>query len=237
MQFPSFPEELEKVVPKEDLIKNEPSTVSSQWLGLVAYEESLKLQKIAWEFVKKTNSILILGLEHHPVITIGRKSDVTEIKATKEELDKLNITTAKTDRGGMATIHSPGQLVIYPIFPLKYFNIGVRHFILLMEHSTRELVAQYDIKIAESNCNPGVYTSFGKIASMGFRIEQGVSRHGISINVNNDLTLFSTIRACGKDSETFDRLKHYKKIETVEVFNAWVKIFEPNLLDLLNHVR
>lgn len=236
MQFPSFPEHLHKetIQPTEDFSK----LISSQWLGLTPYTKALEIQKETWEFVQKTNSTMILGLEHPSVITIGKRSEFQhEIRATEQELKNLQVEWAKTDRGGMATVHSPGQLVIYPIFPLKYFDISVRHFILLMEQTTKEVISEFGVELEKRECNPGLYTRYGKIASFGFRIDQGISRHGISINVSNDLRLFGTIRPCGKDNETFDRIKSYQNVETFEVFKTWLKVFEPNLLDLLNHVR
>ncbi len=210
---------------------------SSQWLGTVPYLRGLSVQNETWKFVKNTNVPVILGLEHPSVITLGRRAAFEkEVLATNAELDERNIDCVKTDRGGQATLHSLGQLVIYPILPLNSLNLSVRNFICLMEISTKQTLESFEVKVQKVDGDPGLYSQYGKIAFFGFRIDRGVSRHGISINVSNDLDLFKTIRSCGKDKDTFDKIKPYKNIDINMVFATWLKFFDSNLLDLKEHL-
>ncbi len=99
--------------------------VQPVFLGKIDYQEALRKQNQYHELVKENpETIYILGLEHPQVLTLGyRASESEEILATNQ------VPVIKTERGGLATIHSEGQLIIYPIVHLRHLQIGVREFV------------------------------------------------------------------------------------------------------------
>lgn len=190
----------------------------SQWLGLVDYEKSLRVQEETWQKSFSQEKNFILGLEHPSVITLGKRGN------SAEDLKEAKLPVVSVDRGGQATIHSPGQLVIYPIINLKKKQMGVREFIEGLNQTTIQLLQSYNMKAWWNEKSPGVYTHKGKVAFTGIRIDRGVSRHGISINIKNDLNLFQQIVSCGVAEAHLDHIKTQDSIE--KVFQKWCELYE-----------
>ncbi|MEQ1876694.1 MAG: lipoyl(octanoyl) transferase LipB [Bdellovibrionia bacterium] len=205
--------------------------ITFEWKGLTDYSNGLELQRLAWQRCNEQNEALVLGLEHLPVITLGKRADpALDLKATGEQIAKRGIQVIEVDRGGEAVLHSPGQLVIYPIMNLESWNLSVRDYVEALEKATLRFLDQLAIKARRGEDEPGIYTVRGKIAFIGIRVERGITRHGIAINVMNDLELFSTIRCCGKADEKFDRLARYGVNATqIQLFRRWAECFKWSL--------
>jgi len=168
------------------------------WLGTCDYERGLELQSAAVEKVKQTLQAQFLSCEHPTVITLGKRGQsLTDVLTSMEVLREKNIKIIATDRGGQATLHNPGQLVIYPIIPLREWGIGVREYVECLERATAYFLAEYGMEVTRGN-EPGLFVDGQKIAAFGIRIDRGVSLHGLAININNDLESFSLIRQCGQ---------------------------------------
>ncbi len=135
-------------------------------------------------------------LEHEAVFTLGRNGKKEHILRT------TNIPIVQIDRGGQVTYHAPGQLIIYTLIDLKRNSIGVKQWVNHLENSVIRLLDYYGVH-AESNPNaPGVYVEGKKIAALGLRVSKGRCYHGLSLNVDMDLTPFNIINPCGyKDLE------------------------------------
>lgn len=192
----------------------------TNWCGLTSYPVGLELQAQAAHWAKSYQQTTLIGLEHESVITLGKRGD------PKQDVFATAIPVLKTDRGGQATLHSPGQLVIYPVLNLKKYNLGVRDFVELCLKATENTLEDYGIRTKSSE-GAGLETDSGKIAFLGLRIDQGISRHGISINICNDLNLFSAIRPCGRSNPPLDSLKQKgKDAKPKEVFEIWCRHFE-----------
>ncbi|MCB0394926.1 MAG: lipoyl(octanoyl) transferase LipB [Bdellovibrionales bacterium] len=193
-----------------------------KWLGTVDYIDSLTLQNQSVEKNKITGRNLILGCEHSSVITLGRRSE-----GDGEIRSKTHLPVVKVSRGGHATLHSPGQLVIYPILNLRELKLTVRDAICLLEKATQASLKSLGIETHRKHEEPGLYTDKGKIAFLGINVSHGITSHGVSINVSNDLSLFKNIRSCGIENESFDRVASYNdQILTHELFNRWVSEFQ-----------
>lgn len=198
----------------------------SHWLGLTAYEKSEELQHAWAERVRAEASIHILGLEHEGVVTLGKRGNADEDLVWDEgELRRHRLEVQKIDRGGQATLHSRGQLVIYPILPLMQVGLSVRAYVDLLQETTIRLLAKYGIE-AKRGDEPGLYTAQGKIAFCGIRVERGATRHGISLNVRNDLSLFAGIRSCGCSQARLDSMENHRADLSLEkLFAEWTEIF------------
>lgn len=169
---------------------------------------------------------MILAYEYLPVVTLGRRLKKDDFVSSPF------FDVVETQRGGEATYHNPGQLVIYPILKLRDWNLGVRNYVCLLEKVSIELLESHGLNLKRIESAPGLYTDEGKILSIGLRVKSGVSTHGISININNDLQEFKKLTLCGTQSPAVDRLANYKSLGTQEVYSQWIEIFKKHLDNL-----
>ncbi len=130
-------------------------------------------------------------LEHPPVFTLGRNGK------TEHLLDTDAIPVVKTDRGGQVTYHGPGQLIGYTLLDLRRLGIGVRQMVTVLENAIIAVLADFNIKAAARADAPGVYVDHAKIAALGLRVKNGACYHGVSFNIDMDLSPFSRINPCG----------------------------------------
>ncbi len=204
---------------------NYTKSTSVHFLGLVNYQDISVQQVRLAERIRSTQDIEILGMEFHSVITLGIRGEASDLQVEQKE-----IPIVRTDRGGQATLHNPGQLVIYPTMDLKAHGIGVRDFVCMLIRATSAVLKAYGIE-SNSVGAPGVYTSKGKIAFIGIRLDRGVVRHGISINLSNELSAFSNIRSCGVTAAMLDRVQNHTRttLDMSSIFDKWVIGFQKEL--------
>lgn len=107
------------------------------------------------------------------------------------------IPVIKTDRGGQITYHGPGQLIIYLLLDIKRLGIGPKRLVRQIEAAIIDFLARYDVVANVRDGAPGVYVNNQKIAALGLRIRNGCTYHGLSLNINMDLTPFDHIDPCG----------------------------------------
>ncbi len=130
-------------------------------------------------------------VEHPAVFTQGQAGKAEHI------LSAGDIPVVQSDRGGQVTYHGPGQIVIYLLLDIKRRGIKVRPLITLLEETIIELLEKYGINAASRKDAPGVYVDHKKIAALGLRIRRNGCYHGLSLNVDMDLTPFQQINPCG----------------------------------------
>ncbi|WP_028384632.1 lipoyl(octanoyl) transferase LipB [Legionella moravica] len=130
-------------------------------------------------------------LEHYPVYTQGQAGKPEHI------LNANAIKIVQSDRGGQVTYHGPGQLVAYVLMDIRRRNLGIRTLVCQLEQVLITTLAHYSIE-ANTRCGaPGVYVADKKIASIGLRVKNGCTYHGIALNIDMDLKPFSGINPCG----------------------------------------
>lgn len=139
-------------------------------------------------------------LEHEPVFTLGRNGKKEHLLTASE------IPVEKIDRGGQVTYHGPGQLIVYLMIDIKRRGLGVRKLVSLIEQSIIDTLSEYQLSAAAKKEAPGVYIGDAKIAALGLRIKKGCSFHGLSLNLDMDLSPFKQINPCG-----------YKNLEVVQL--------------------
>ena len=161
-------------------------------------------------------------LEHPPIFTLGTAADKQHV------LNANNIPVVQSDRGGEVTYHGPGQLVIYFMIDIKKTKLGPKSLVSILQEFTQSLLKEYAIDSTFIEGAPGVYVGGKKIASIGLRISKGKTYHGISINVDMDLTPFSYINPCGYEGLEVTQIKDFKKDITLkEVERLAIKLLEP----------
>ena len=130
-------------------------------------------------------------LEHNSVFTQGLSGKPEHLlKATQ-------IPIIQSDRGGQITYHAPGQLIIYCLIDIKRLGIGIKKIVSIIEQSLIEFLSTYDIKAHTLTGAPGVYVNGSKIAALGLKVKQGRTYHGLSLNIDMDLSPYKLINPCG----------------------------------------
>ena len=130
-------------------------------------------------------------VQHPPTYTQGQAGKPEHL------LHPTDIPVVKIDRGGQITYHGPGQIVAYLLLDLRRWKINVRELVRLMEQAVIDLLAEYGVKAEGREDAPGVYVGDAKIAALGLKIKKGCSYHGLSFNVDMDLSPFDNINPCG----------------------------------------
>ncbi len=130
-------------------------------------------------------------VEHEPVFTQGQAGKQEHI------LNPADIPVVQVDRGGQVTYHGPGQQVVYCMIDLKRRKWGVRQLVSQLEKTIIDLLQKYAINASAQATAPGVYVNQEKICSLGLRIKNGRSFHGLALNVNMDKGPFTRINPCG----------------------------------------
>lgn len=160
-------------------------------LGLKDYTQVLQLMRSFTEERTPETPDEIWVVEHPPTFTLGQSGDSSHI------LDADNIPVVQSDRGGQVTYHGPGQLVIYVLVDIVRCGVGVREFVRTLEQSIIDLLKAARVKGERRVGAPGVYVDERKIAALGVRVRRGRCYHGLSLNVDMDLTPFLQINPCG----------------------------------------
>ena len=189
-------------------------------LGTANYLDTLQGMKSHLASDHFQNEIWML--EHPPIFTLGTAADKQHV------LNANNIPVLQSDRGGEVTYHGPGQLVIYFMIDIKKTKLGPKSLVSTLQEFTQSLLKEYAIDSTFIEGAPGVYVGGKKIASIGLRISKGKTYHGISINVDMDLTPFSYINPCGYEGLEVTQIKDFKKDITLkEVERLAIKLLEP----------
>ena len=203
-------------------------------LGLSTYIDALKKQEKYFNYVidqkiknrkltkKRNTSNFFLWVEHTPVITIGNRGNRNNLLVNEIELKEKKIDLFKTNRGGDITLHSPGQLVGYPIFDLENFFTDISKYLRLIEESVIKLLNHYGVNGERSSGETGVWIdakkpSARKICAIGIKASRWVTMHGFAFNICNDLDYYNYIIPCGIKNKNITSLsKELNKNISVE---------------------
>ncbi len=183
-------------------------------LGRMAYAPALQKQLECVERVqadreaagetRETAGFLLLVEHDPPVITVSRRAAAAQhLLASTEQLERLGVEVAATDRGGDITYHGPGQLVAYPILDLNLLGLRLHEYMRTLEKAVIGVCDDFGVRAMRDPDATGVWLPNGrgeptsKIAAFGVRVKRWVSMHGLALNVSTDLTHFDLIVPCG----------------------------------------
>ncbi|MCL4140299.1 UNVERIFIED_CONTAM: hypothetical protein GTU68_052826 [Idotea baltica] len=143
---------------------------------------------------------VVVFVEHAPVYTVGRSVSFQENKQFPE------VPWVEVGRGGKATYHGPGQLVVYPVFDLERHGKDVHKFLRALEKVGIQALEKFGVVACVRAGLTGIWVKtdlagnddgWKKIASMG----------SLAINVSTDLKYFSAIDACGQEGQVVTSLE------------------------------
>ena len=184
-------------------------------LGTTDYQETWEAMKSHINSQPETDEVWLT--EHPPIFTTG-------LNKKGLILPKSDIPHLFVDRGGKITYHGPGQIIIYLLVSLKRNNITIRKVISILENSVIALLSKYKIEAYAKKEAPGIYINEKKIASVGLRIKNGFTYHGLSINIKMNLHPFTTINPCGFSDLKMAQLSDFSdNINMKEIQNCLIK--------------
>jgi lipoyl(octanoyl) transferase len=161
-----------------------------QHLGRVDYEPTWRAMQefTATRTVDTADELWVC--EHPPVYTLGQAGKPEHL------LTDIGIPLVKIDRGGQITYHGPGQVVIYLLIDLPRRHLKVREIVSGIEQAVIDLLAAHGVAAERHEKAPGVYVGPAKVAALGLRVKKGCCYHGVSLNVDMDLSPFAAINPC-----------------------------------------
>jgi len=200
----------------------------------VDYHEAFLFQeqKLKERQENKISDTLIF-CRHPSVVTLGRASK-------KEDLFSWQGDVVETNRGGRATYHGPGQIVVYPIVSLKEnpnINIAsqdIRAFLEGIEEAVVKVLNDYGLDaktlslepLEPGQLNRGIWIKNQKVASIGIAVKKWVTMHGVALNFLKDEKAFSGINACGFSTKTYTSLEEIGVDVSYEaLLNKFLKTF------------
>ncbi|EEF79666.1 lipoyl(octanoyl) transferase LipB [Methylophaga thiooxydans] len=193
-------------------------------LGLVEYEPVVADMREFTLTRDDTTDDQLWLLEHQPVFTQGANGDPAHL------VNPHDIPVVNTDRGGQVTYHGPGQLVAYTLIDLRRKKSGVRELVGRLEQTIIAMLADFDINAYARQDAPGVYVDERKIASLGLRVKRGACYHGVSFNIDMDLTPFHYINPCGQAGmEVIDLTSLDIKLDMAEAKQRFVAAFQQQM--------
>ncbi len=228
-------------------------------LGLKSYQSAWEIQENL--FTKTVNLKIhnrrnqtdqttpnyLLFVTHPHVYTLGKSGDVENLLVNAIQLEKMEATFFKTNRGGDITYHGPGQIVGYPILDLDNFFTDIHKYLRFLEEVMILTLADYGLKGERSPGETGVWLDVGspfarKICAMGVRASRWVTMHGFALNVNTNLDYFNAIIPCGIKGKSVTSLsKELKKEVTIDevkvkLLRHFSAVFEAELTKLPENI-
>jgi lipoyl(octanoyl) transferase len=167
--------------------------------GLVPYETALAVMNARVAAIAEgAADELVWLIEHPPLYTAGTS-------AKPDDLIEARFPVHAAGRGGQFTYHGPGQRVAYVMLDLARRGPDIRRFVLTLEEWIIRTLAAFDVIGERREDRIGVWVRRpergagheDKIAAIGIRVKRRVSLHGISLNVDCDLSHFAGIVPCG----------------------------------------
>ena len=179
--------------------------------NIINYTDAVNLmQKRVRDILNNKEKELIWFLNHSHIYTCGTSSHKSEI------LCSTNVPIINSNRGGKITYHGPGQRIIYLVIDLNNRKKDIRKFIDVLENTIISLLKNFQIESTSYSDRVGIWVTKvkgkelskeKKIGAIGLRIKKWITYHGMSFNINPNLTYYNNIKACGLDNSSITSLK------------------------------
>ncbi len=188
--------------------------------GLVEYACALDVMNKRVQLISRNEAAeLVWLLEHPPLYTAGTSAHSGDL------LDPSRLPVHRTGRGGQFTYHGPGQRVVYLMLNLKRRGGDVRAFVRSLENWIIDVLAQLGVQGELRSDRIGIWVSRlgkgkgveDKIAAIGLRVSKGITLHGLSLNVDPNLSHYDAIVPCGVTQHGVTSLAELGSHATMEV--------------------
>lgn len=188
------------------------------------YDQALSWMINAQSRVARDPHLVVVGVGSHqePVITLG-KNPCTSIVHQEKLSKRPEVIIRAIERGGGATVHEPGQIVLYPILNIKFHGLLIKDLACLLERCMVSFLARFGLSAIRAQGSPGIFIGREKIGFVGLRIKQDISSHGMALNVLNDCQLFGAIDPCGISGLRVTSLaRHVEVTQDIERFLGFI---------------
>lgn len=219
---------------------NSPQTTPIRWRitpRLTDYDDAVAHMEdeVAAIRAQKASELVWL-VEHPPIYTAG-----TSAKA-KDLLDPDRFPVYRTGRGGQYTYHGPGQRVAYVMLDLKKRGSDIRKFVCDLEQWIIDTLGHFNVTGERREGRVGIWvrrqdkSGEDKIAAVGVRVRHWVTFHGISLNLEPDLSHFDGIVPCGIDEHGVTSLARLGIIASMAELDmalraSFERVFGPTIED------
>jgi lipoate-protein ligase B len=192
--------------------------------GLIDYSSAFERQtEMVQARLAGRGSDALIFVEHPTTVTLGRRATQADLHFPENVFAERGIALQEINRGGLATAHEPGQLVVYPIVELKQKDL--RWYANQLLTVVVNVLADYAVDGYLKDGEPGVWVDGRKICSFGIALKKWISSHGIALNLNNSLETFAMIVPCGRPDEMVTSLGHELK-RSIDIAEAKMRFVE-----------
>lgn len=154
-------------------------------LGRISIDDCLALQRrLMFESSERLDGrIDVLFCEHPNMITVGRSGSRVDVRLSGQELKRRQLEMKWTSRGGGCVLHSPGQLAVYPIVPLRMVEWTVGEYLRRFRHALSTALAELRIPTATAPGCSALWGKSGCLALLGTAVRDWTTYHGAYLNV------------------------------------------------------
>ena len=194
--------------------------------GRMDYETALRRQaELVARRIEDAEPDRLVIVEHPPTVTIGKTGGPADLCLDRQALESRGISVVESNRGGMATFHAPGQLVVYPI--IKLIERDLHLYVDMLLEATAEVLRGYGLEPKRDAGQPGLWVNGSKIASLGVAAQKWVVSHGLALNVSNEIDGFSLIVPCGRPGQAVTSMSRElgREPRLAEVKQRFIKQF------------
>jgi lipoyl(octanoyl) transferase len=202
--------------------------------GLIPYRIAWNWQQLLVQARREHPYLddVLMVLEHPPVYTLGRGASLNFLKF---DVENSTYDLLRVERGGEVTYHCPGQLVVYPILNLQFYQKDLHWYLRQLEEVIIHTLAQYGLAGDRIDGLTGVWLDGRKVAAIGIKVSRWVTMHGFSLNVCPDLKGFRHIVPCGIADKPVGGLEQFMPGITVDevrsqVIRSFAEIFNVELV-------
>lgn len=194
------------------------------WEGLTPYPQAMERMEALRQQVLAGGPETVVFCEHPPTLTLGSSASVADIHPsfarTYPETPIL-----ESGRGGKITWHGPGQLVAYPIVRLTRFHTDIRAYMQWLQTITQATLATYNIQAeTRQGAELGLWVGGAKIAAFGVKVRQGITTHGLALNVSNSLEPYQHFTPCGLTLPVTRVIAHIPNLTTPAILHTLQRI-------------
>lgn len=207
--------------------------LNTQFLGLAPYEPVFEAMKGFTEQRTPETADELWVCQHPPVFTQGLAGQAAHVLFNPP--GPGHIPVVPSNRGGQVTYHGPGQVVAYPLLDLRRRGYFVKEYVHRIEEAVVRTLAHLGVTGHRLVGSPGIYVrlddpfahaalsdppdprdpfkGLGKISALGIKVTRHCTYHGVSLNVDMDLSPFGRINPCG-----------YAGLRTVDLASLGVRV-------------
>ena len=198
--------------------------------GFVDYQQAVRTMEDRVAAIRASGmDELVWLLEHPPLYTAGTSAKAVDL------LDAGGLTVYETGRGGQYTYHGPGQRIAYVMLDLQARKMDIRCYVSMLEDWLIATLNRFSLRGERRNGRVGIWINSGqgredKIAAIGVRVRHWVTYHGISLNVDPELSRYDGIVPCGIQGHGVTSLADLgQPVDLTEVDvqlrHAWEEVF------------